>query len=48
MLTADQIKEKLNNNTDRLFLSELRKKEVYLTKNTCVDGREDMTGVSSF
>ncbi len=48
MLTPDQIKEKLNNNTDRIFLSELRKKEVYLTKNTCVDGREDMTGVSSF
>lgn len=48
MLSANQINDKLHNNTDRLFLSELRKKEVYLTKNTCVDGREDTTGVSSF
>lgn len=47
-LNSDTITQKLNNNITKILLKDLRKKEMYLKINACVDGREDKSGIPSF
>lgn len=48
MFSAEKIASRLDNNTENVSLKNLRNKEVYLTLNGCVDGREDEPGIPSF